>query len=227
MTPEQEVLIARLERMGQSSIVGNDIRAAVELIASLQSELTVARETIAEHESQLKYDFSCISEQDSTIRLQDGEIDQLRIQLTAAQERAKVLEEALEPWFIAEKDTFEMTTSPDILEQARMVAKELFDAGMCFCIASSAVPYKEVLESAIGRSGILALASPQWQPIETAPKDGAPVDVWSGEYRVADAFFEGGKWLVFRVMKGRVPTYNVIEPPTHWMPLPAPPAQKD
>jgi hypothetical protein len=68
--------------------------------------------------------------------------------------------------------------------------------------------------------------APRWQPIETAPKDGTRVDVWSGD-RFTDARWcaRHKQWEVF------IPDYNggewtgVYAPPTHWMPLPAPPVE--
>jgi hypothetical protein len=62
-----------------------------------------------------------------------------------------------------------------------------------------------------------------WQPIETAPKDGTTVDLWSGHHqrRWADCCWNDGKWWVYN---------NGYEPyefdPTHWMPLPEPPQSK-
>ncbi len=73
----------------------------------------------------------------------------------------------------------------------------------------------------------------EWQPIETAPKDGARVDLWlqvyasphsfgwSDAFRVIDCWWKDGKW-VHRRDDGRVealyPDYI-----THWMPIPDPP----
>lgn len=76
----------------------------------------------------------------------------------------------------------------------------------------------------------------EWQPIETAPKDGTPVDGWCihltrpDEYpgwRHTGIWWEGGAWLT---RPGRFSDYvwavedpaNVIKV-THWMPLPDPP----
>lgn len=67
----------------------------------------------------------------------------------------------------------------------------------------------------------------QWQPIETAPKDGTRLLLWwgsevhIGRCVVAGMSRDGGDWWrseshqVFKVAEGR---------PTHWMPLPAAPA---
>jgi hypothetical protein len=77
----------------------------------------------------------------------------------------------------------------------------------------------------------------QWQPIETAPRDGRPIDVWLGgddaspedlRFYCGDGetrrstnwhWFEGK----FRPMTGlKLP---VFVQPTHWMPLPLPPGE--
>jgi hypothetical protein len=60
-----------------------------------------------------------------------------------------------------------------------------------------------------------------WQPIETAPKDGTEVLI-TGK-------FPNGVWFTeiswFNRHKGQWPGRS-LDPPTHWMPLPAPPFQK-
>jgi hypothetical protein len=75
-------------------------------------------------------------------------------------------------------------------------------------------------------------ASQQWQPIETAPKDGTIIDVWvndpDGPFRQTNAIWNDGYWVLRRNMwssiesffdeKG-VPKIKI----THWMPLPKPP----
>ena len=74
----------------------------------------------------------------------------------------------------------------------------------------------------------------EWQPIETAPKDGTIIDVWLGEAdrsdvefycttgtrRSAGWCFKNGK---FRPLGGLEPAMPVFVIPTHWMPLPDPP----
>jgi hypothetical protein len=58
----------------------------------------------------------------------------------------------------------------------------------------------------------------QWQPIETAPKDGTEIIVWDAEYR--HSYFARCN------SKGEVywdELYGPLENATHWMPLPEPP----
>ena len=60
----------------------------------------------------------------------------------------------------------------------------------------------------------------EWQPIETAPKDGRRVlvmwEYWSSEPFVA--YFKHGRW------NGEVALSECSDDgPTHWMPLPSPP----
>lgn len=74
----------------------------------------------------------------------------------------------------------------------------------------------------------------EWQPIETAPKDGTIIDVWLGDADESDQAFycsEGSRrspnWTwrhgKFRPLGGLNVTMPVFVRPTHWMPLPEPP----
>ena len=59
-----------------------------------------------------------------------------------------------------------------------------------------------------------ATARAGWMPIETAPKDGTVIDLWVPEFgRLTNEWFdtEDNSWC----FPGK---------PTHWMPIPAPPA---
>ncbi|MFF9549350.1 MULTISPECIES: DUF551 domain-containing protein [Bacteria] len=57
----------------------------------------------------------------------------------------------------------------------------------------------------------------QWQPIATAPKDGGLILLWSGIVMRAGWWFEDDEaW--------RVGGDTILRAPTHWMPLPSPPA---
>ena len=74
----------------------------------------------------------------------------------------------------------------------------------------------------------------EWQDISTAPKDGTVVDLWAAERerydnsRITDCFFVRGQWVHTRTIYDEdtddelAPLFN----PTHWMPLPPPPAAK-
>lgn len=61
----------------------------------------------------------------------------------------------------------------------------------------------------------------EWQPIESAPKDGKPIIVLDdGDVRVAAWSGMLGK---FSGTGGNI--FNYCENATHWMPLPTPPEQ--
>jgi hypothetical protein len=71
-----------------------------------------------------------------------------------------------------------------------------------------------------------------WQPIETAPKDGTAVLLYSdGDCSVAR--FDGRNWQVqgdgqnaVRYMSDFGTEYLTHDWPTHWQPLPEPPAEQ-
>lgn len=85
---------------------------------------------------------------------------------------------------------------------------------------------------------IAAALAPQWQPIETAPKDGTAILLTNGK-DVAEGhwYFEEGGTTEHRDLDGRyidqtdsdgydgwLDWDGGMQPdPTHWMPLPAPP----
>lgn len=64
----------------------------------------------------------------------------------------------------------------------------------------------------------------EWQPIETAPKDGTVVDIWAYGHRLPDVQFCGDD-----TTPGWYFVYDYSElaafdgDATHWMPLPDPP----
>ncbi|WGR59952.1 DUF551 domain-containing protein [Paracoccus ferrooxidans] len=65
-----------------------------------------------------------------------------------------------------------------------------------------------------------------WQPIETAPRDGTKIDLWTGyNERIADSMWLNGRGWVFWGTDGfESPGWEKVFPaPTHWMPLPQPP----
>jgi hypothetical protein len=75
------------------------------------------------------------------------------------------------------------------------------------------------------RLELAALFNP-WRPIETAPKDGTPLVLFS-PYD-ADLNCKGGLiWVSggWRVDRSGWRGDHAKEPPTHWLPLPAPPSE--
>ena len=75
----------------------------------------------------------------------------------------------------------------------------------------------------------------EWQPIETAPKDGAPILIWQPENaqfdQINDCKFDDpryaiGYWRVWAKSEWAAAWGNRNQAhvnPTHWMPLPEPP----
>lgn len=80
--------------------------------------------------------------------------------------------------------------------------------------------------------------SPEWQPIETAPRDGTcvllyfPDGCWRIEGNIGVGFYSDNAEDVefgYRWFKGEADSNAMTdfgEYPTHWMPLPAPPAAR-
>lgn len=60
----------------------------------------------------------------------------------------------------------------------------------------------------------------EWQPIETAPKDGRHILVYSND-RIISAYwsFSAEDWA--EVLHG-----DIMHSPTHWQPLPKPPQEE-
>lgn len=68
-----------------------------------------------------------------------------------------------------------------------------------------------------------------WQPIETAPKDGTKVMLWDGD-EISAGFWSTSLWVTFGnpnikggwvIYEARSDTQEIRA--THWMPLPQPP----
>jgi len=85
---------------------------------------------------------------------------------------------------------------------------------------------------------ILKLAANQWQPIETAPKNGTQIIVYDGEFVFPSMwkepcefrdYGEEGGWCEASYELGGM-LYEGVDvckfPPTHWMPLPPSPSDK-
>jgi len=109
-------------------------------------------------------------------------------------------------------------------EQARNLAiKEMCDqareAGMWQGIAEGKDIIIRQLESEIATTR--ALMVPQWQPIETAPKDALEVWAFNGEQARMVWDWDCGSWLWSDALLNDADP--MPEQPTHWMPLPASP----
>lgn len=65
--------------------------------------------------------------------------------------------------------------------------------------------------------------APQWQPIETAPKDETPILGFITEKWIEGIFWNGEEWSY--LSDGDITPVGRNQP-THWMPLPAPPEVK-
>lgn len=67
-------------------------------------------------------------------------------------------------------------------------------------------------------------AERQWQPIETAPKDGTIVDLlFRGNIRIADCIWYQDEWWTTEQRDPVACVSHGFSKPTHWMPRPEPP----
>lgn len=72
----------------------------------------------------------------------------------------------------------------------------------------------------------------EWQPIETAPKDGTRVDLWVevsllGAGRETDCYWDRGAWFIPANNYGDGCSTYDGQMPTHWMPIPEPPLSRN
>ena len=75
----------------------------------------------------------------------------------------------------------------------------------------------------------MMLVMTEWQPIETAPKDGSAILSWpTGSMFKDDTFSYVVRWCGWREcwIEAAGEEYQGFEP-THWMPLPPPPKKGD
>lgn len=62
----------------------------------------------------------------------------------------------------------------------------------------------------------------EWQPIETAPKDGTAILVYAGQFCYCVEWVEEFDW--WAVEDNKLGPFRLRgQAPTHWMPLPPPP----
>jgi hypothetical protein len=67
----------------------------------------------------------------------------------------------------------------------------------------------------------------EWQPIETAPKiDEKQIIIYNGDAVQSGYWHEDYGWVSSIETSSGFNYANIIDNPTHWMPLPAPPTQK-
>ncbi len=120
-----------------------------------------------------------------------------------------------------------------IIDPEAFILFRRFDDGLAV-MAEHLRPCREAaLTKARSILDFLALSAPAeegWRPIETAPTDGTPVDLWvdiveeapnsfhleNEPHRVARTYYADYRWF-----GGEWPWK-----PTHWRPLPAPPAEE-
>lgn len=110
----------------------------------------------------------------------------------------------------------------------------------CKCGSCQLVPVQRLREIVAEHDALLARIAEleterAWRPIESAPKDGTCFDAWLGDAEDEDLEFYCGNtkyrrspnwhWLdgKFRPFMGLRPIPVFVQP-THWQPLPAPPA---
>lgn len=71
-------------------------------------------------------------------------------------------------------------------------------------------------------------AAQGWRTIDSAPRDGTKVDLWSrshyGDGRITDAWYVGNEWFVFNDI-GTPEAISHHHHVTHWQPLPSPPTR--
>lgn len=68
----------------------------------------------------------------------------------------------------------------------------------------------------------------RWKAIESAPKDGTAIDVWSDGCRHCDVEWavEKKAWATYGYDSMEHLGWHVLKPqPTHWTPIPAPPKE--
>jgi hypothetical protein len=102
------------------------------------------------------------------------------------------------------------TKEPDIVDQIRVWYG--YDAA-----------FRPIGEAAIAEITRLRAERPGWRTMESAPKDGTKVDLlYRGDIRRTDAFWKEDAWWFGDDDDCFTTTGKAC--PTHWMPLPTPPA---
>jgi len=73
----------------------------------------------------------------------------------------------------------------------------------------------------------MALELMDWQPIETAPKDGTDILVFSSELSEQFVCKYDRKWVYAQSVAFEEKIFFIVENPTYWMPLPKPPTSNN
>jgi hypothetical protein len=103
-----------------------------------------------------------------------------------------------------------MTDSKDNLpNELRYIAKELLSVGV------------EGFDHSLHQAAD-ALEAKQWQPIETAPKDGTRILLFTKMYGPSTGHWDAfnGSWVLHSVLNSEAEI-------THWQPLPTPPTEDE
>lgn len=112
-----------------------------------------------------------------------------------------------------------MTLKPDEIEET---IKD-FETWLTDCDCQNARKYGVNYERRIRtiRKALTAYKKMQWQPIETAPRDGTLILI-----RINKQWIASARWI--KTPKGECWDYGLSETkPTHWMPLPEQPSKGD
>jgi len=92
------------------------------------------------------------------------------------------------------------------------------------CFVSTGYAAGTDLRNAIANALIEARSAHSWRDIETAPKDGpSSFLAWSKNKGAHETCWLHGSWSFV----GFTCCWSEDDPPTHWMPLPAPPDAKE
>lgn len=119
-----------------------------------------------------------------------------------------------------------MTENEKLLSDLLLARDELSRVTATGSIAAieAVKPKSDALCAAV----LARMAGPQWQTMETAPKDGTQIDLWARGERLANARWNAKakcwEWYWIDDFDG-MGWVRVDIPPTHWMPLPACPNQ--
>lgn len=123
-----------------------------------------------------------------------------------------------------------MANDADVERVARAIYTSVLAGAGCEAALNERPP--EVREIWASAAGAAIAAMSGWQPIETAPKDGTKILVFTihGELELSDwykietpEYVEVSEGLYRKEMREFSSGWNSNHP-THWMPLPEPPA---